>query len=158
MEVFRLFESVSDWSWGQVQTWSPFAQNSIGLQLVRSADSVGANLVEGDGRYTDADSNKFFIIARGSARETRLWIRRASSRGLVSLDEAEAQIRTINHAACLLNRLITAKRKQMGQAGVRELRVAYGGEAKDPLAAPVCCLTAQDDLLSELDLPQTLMP
>ena len=66
--------------------------------------------MEGDGRYGLADSIYFFVIARGSARETRLWIRRARKRNLVG-EEADAMIEKLKSATQLLNRLITYRRK-----------------------------------------------
>jgi four helix bundle protein len=110
LEVFRLYEEVATWSWDQVQRWSPYARKVVGEQLVRAADSVGANLVEGDGRYGVADGLRFFIIARASARETRLWIDRACKRGLVSADEACEQQEKIKMATVMLNNLIAYRR------------------------------------------------
>jgi hypothetical protein len=49
LAVFAWFEEVSDRVWEVVQGWRQLAQDTIGKQLIRSADSVGANLVEGDG-------------------------------------------------------------------------------------------------------------
>lgn len=72
LTVFARFEEVSDRVWEVVQGWRQLAQDTIGKQLIRSADSVGANLVEGDGRYSKADALHFFVIASGSIRETAL--------------------------------------------------------------------------------------
>src|SRR5690242_7751353 len=89
LDVFLLFEQIADWSWEAVQSWKPFPRDTVGKQLVRAADSINANLVEGDGRYGTADAIHFFVIARGSARETRLWVRRAKKRSLVPTGEAD---------------------------------------------------------------------
>ena len=40
------------------------------MQLVRAADSIGANIAEASGRWTDADQRRLLVIARGSAFET----------------------------------------------------------------------------------------
>lgn len=125
LDLFGLFEGVADWCWIQVDSWDRFAKNAVGEQLVTAADSVNANLVEGDGRYSIADSVRFFVIARASARETRLWIRRAAKRNLVALEEAESQIETLIQATKLLNLLINYRRKSK-VAGVRELASHYG--------------------------------
>jgi len=72
MEFFGRYVAVSNWVWSVVGDWSIFARDTVGKQLVRACDSVGANLVEGDGRYSNMDALHFFVIARASAREARL--------------------------------------------------------------------------------------
>ena len=56
----------------------------IGKQLVRAADSVGANIAEGSGRGTFADNKRFVRIGRGSFHETQYWLRRAYKRQLLT--------------------------------------------------------------------------
>lgn len=128
MDVFLIFESVADWCWTACEKWPRLAQDTIGKQLIRAADSVGANLVEGDGRLTDPDAVRFFIIARGSARETRLWIRRAAKRKLVTELQAEQQVQAINQGAKLLNSLISYRRQKVSISQVKEERMAYGSD------------------------------
>jgi four helix bundle protein len=112
MELFRRFVAISDWAWETVQRWSPFARDTLGKQLVRACDSIGANLVEGDGRYRDADALHFLIIARASARETRYWVQRAMIRGLLEHSDGASQLAELISAAQLLNRLITYRRQR----------------------------------------------
>jgi four helix bundle protein len=71
MEVFRRYLEIADWVWNLVGEWPPLALDTVGKQILRAVDSVGANLVEGDGRHSQADALHFFVIARASARETR---------------------------------------------------------------------------------------
>lgn len=123
LEVFRLFEEVSEWIWHQVATWPKLAQDTIGRQFIRSADSINANLVEGDGRFHDRDAIHFFTIARGSAREARLWLKRATKRGLLEPTEAETQLAKLTRATKLLNLLINYRRKKSGL--VREQVTSY---------------------------------
>src|SRR5205085_4133077 len=89
LEVFRRFVEIADWAWRTASRWSPLAVDTVGKQLIRASDRVGATLVEGDGRYSDADAVHFFVMARASARETRYWIRRAITRNLIGDDEGE---------------------------------------------------------------------
>jgi four helix bundle protein len=81
--VFATFDEASDQIWDLVVEWDSFAKWTFGKQLVEAADSVAANLVEGDGRFSDADANRFFITARASARETKHWLKKAVKRGLL---------------------------------------------------------------------------
>ena len=105
--VFARFEEATGRIWDAVQTWRPLAQDTIGKQVIRSADSVGANLVEGDGRYSKADALHFFIIARGSARETCLWVKRAEQRQLLAPQEAAELLRLLADGMRMPNNLIT---------------------------------------------------
>jgi four helix bundle protein len=63
--------------------WGSFDRWTLGVQLQRAADLIGANLAEGFGRETDADRMRFLVIARGSATETEYWLERALARGLL---------------------------------------------------------------------------
>ncbi|MBF9222227.1 four helix bundle protein [Hymenobacter ruricola] len=108
--VFARFEEATGRIWNMVQKWRPLAQDTIGKQVIRSADSVGANLVEGDGRYSKADALHFFIIARGSARETCLWVKRAQKRHLLSEQEANELLQLLADGMRMLNNLITYRR------------------------------------------------
>ncbi|MFP4094144.1 MAG: four helix bundle protein [Cyclobacteriaceae bacterium] len=87
LKVYRLSEQLCDQIWMIVINWDHLAKNTIGSQLVRSADSIGANITEGSGRGSFADNKRFIRIARGSLFETRHWLRRALQRKLLSNDE-----------------------------------------------------------------------
>ncbi len=50
------------------------AFKSIPEQLVRSATSIGANVVEGGSGSSRADFLKFLVIALKSANETKYWL------------------------------------------------------------------------------------
>jgi four helix bundle protein len=51
LRVYRAAERLSDAVWRIVGKWSGLAKDTLGQQLVRAADSIGANIAEGDGRY-----------------------------------------------------------------------------------------------------------
>lgn len=83
LRIVQEAESLSDEVWKSVRGWDWFEKHSIGMQLARSCDSVGANLVEGLGRHHGADALRFCYIARGSLKETTFWLRRARTRRLI---------------------------------------------------------------------------
>jgi len=56
----------------------------VGKQLIRAADSIGANIAEGDGRGTYQENRRSTRIARGSLNETKHWLRRAFKRKFLS--------------------------------------------------------------------------
>lgn len=84
LEVYQLSETLSDKIWKMVVKWNYFAKNTVGTQLVRAADSIGANIAEGTGRGTFKDNKRFVRIARASLYETKFWLKRASKRNLLS--------------------------------------------------------------------------
>ena len=134
-DLFKAFCSVADEIWNITMEWAWFPQSTVGKQLVRAIDSVGANLVEGDGRYTDADTIRFFIIAGGSAREATYWLERARIRGLIELEVCLSLIGRVNAASKALNAMITYRRKHSYSA-VREELAPYGSrdlDAEDPI-------------------------
>ena len=77
-------EELADLVWDAAITWEQFPKNTVGHQLVRAADSVGANIAEGYGRASPVDHQRFIRIARGSLYEVRHFLRRADQRKLLS--------------------------------------------------------------------------
>lgn len=77
---------MADEIWQIVSEWDGLARDTVGKQLVRAVDSVGANIAEGSGRGTYQDNRRLVRIARGSLYEVRHWLRRAYNRGLLSED------------------------------------------------------------------------
>jgi four helix bundle protein len=87
LRVFQMAETLADDIWELVIKWPPFAKDTVGKQLVRAADSVGANIAEGSGRGSKKDFGRFVRIARGSLNETRYWLKRAVKRKLIGEKE-----------------------------------------------------------------------
>jgi four helix bundle protein len=132
LDLFLIYEAVADWVWQTVETWPKHRRDGFGMQLTDAADSVGANLVEGDGRYGTADAIRFFVIARASARETRLWINRGARRGFIESESGAHQVEQITRATKLLNLLINYRRSKL-KTIVKESRAPYrGGKNSDP--------------------------
>lgn len=50
--------------------WDNFNRDTLGKQIVRSADSIGFNISEGYGLYHFKENKNFCYNSRGSARET----------------------------------------------------------------------------------------
>ena len=79
-------------------------------QMVRAADSIGANIAEGAGRGSFQDNRRFVKIARGSLNETRHWLRRAYRRALLS----EAQVKGMKSLVDELGPRLNAYLKSIG--------------------------------------------
>ncbi len=106
MEMLSTFVEIAEAIWNSVQTWDSLSRETVGKQIIRAADSIGANLVEGDGRYSVSDTVHFFVIARASARETCYWINRSETRSLMSADFAIDLVGKLNEATRQLNGVI----------------------------------------------------
>ena len=89
LQVYQLSEKIADNVWNIVVTWSPFARDTVGKQIVRAADSIGANIAEGSGRGSLVDNRRFVRMARGSLYETLHWLRRSYMRKLLSQSEVK---------------------------------------------------------------------
>jgi four helix bundle protein len=94
LQVYRLAEDLADKIWKVVVDWEYFPKSTLGKQLVRAADSIGANIAEGTGRGSYQDNRRFVRTARGSLNETRHWLRRAHNRHLLTGDTT-ARIRPL---------------------------------------------------------------
>ncbi len=87
LQIYQLSEKLSDSVWNIVVAWDSFAKDTVGKQIVRAADSIGANIAEGSGRGSLQDNRRFVRIARGSLYETIHWLRRSYGRSLLSRAE-----------------------------------------------------------------------
>ena len=103
LRVYQLSENLSDEIWKIVLSWDNFARDTIGKQLARSADSIGANIAEGEGRGSFQDNRRFVKIARGSLQETQHWLRRAFKRHLLTKEQTERLSPLLEKLAPTLN-------------------------------------------------------
>jgi four helix bundle protein len=103
LRVYQLSEKLSDQLWEVVLGWNNFARDTVGKQLVRAADSVGANIAEGTGRGRFLDNRRFVRIARGSLNETQYWLRRAYKRILLTKRQTDQLKPLIDELAPTLN-------------------------------------------------------
>jgi len=103
LKVYQLAEKLADQTWSIVLGWDNFARDTVGKQLVRAADSIGANIAEGTGRGTFVDNRRFVRISRGSLNETQHWLRRAYKRRLLSDKQIKGIKPVIDELAPRLN-------------------------------------------------------
>lgn len=103
LRVYQLAELLADEVWNIVRTWDSVARDTVGKQLVRAADSIGANIAEGAGRGTFQDNRRFVRVARGSLYETRHWLRRAFNRNLLTGEQIEKTKPLVDSLAPMLN-------------------------------------------------------
>jgi four helix bundle protein len=84
--IYQLSEISADEIWNILCSWEHFARDTVGKQIVRSADSIGANIAEGFGRFYKENKN-FCYFSQGSIIETKGWLKRSVNRSLISNEQ-----------------------------------------------------------------------
>jgi four helix bundle protein len=102
LRVYRLAVDLADETYESVVRWPATPKRAFGFQLIRSADSIAANIAEATGRWQVADRRRLLVIARGSLHETEHWMNRAEKRGRLPHGSPER----LEEIARLLNGLI----------------------------------------------------
>jgi len=106
LDVYRQAEKLADEIWTVVISWDHFSKLTVGGQITRAADSIGANIAEGTGRGSFQDNRRFVRTARGSLNETRHWLRRAHRRDLLTTEMVKRIKPIIDELAQRLNAYI----------------------------------------------------
>lgn len=112
LEIYRIATALSDEIWNLCLKWNWFERKTISTQLVKAADSNGANIAEGYGRYHYKENIQFCYFARGSLYETQHWIRRAFKRNIITSEQELNLNKIINTLAPKLNAYINAIKKE----------------------------------------------
>lgn len=126
LRMLKDAETVADGIWIEVGGWNSFVRNTVGEQLVRAADSIGANIAEGYGRYHYGEKLRFLYYARGSLYETKYWLNRCLKRDLMAIDTTQAYIEQLNGLARQINAFVTSLKSQKNISGqIRETELLY---------------------------------
>ena len=115
LQIYKLSEKLSDQLWKIVIRWDALARDTVGKQLVRAVDSIGANIAEGSGRGTDPELRRFLRMARGSLYETQHWLRRAYRRRLLNEKEVNDLLPLVKELTPKLNAYL----RSIGTLGTR---------------------------------------
>jgi len=115
LTVYQVAEQLCDAVWDIVREWPVLARDTVGKQLVRSADSIGANIAEGTGRGSYLDNKRFIKIARGSFYETKHWLRRAFKRKLLTSGQTESLRPLVERLGPLINGYLRSIGKKASQ-------------------------------------------
>jgi four helix bundle protein len=117
LRIYLLAEEIADLVWAAASKWNRLAQDTIGKQMINSADSIGANIAEGTGRGSYADNRRFARIARGSLFELKHWLRRAYKRELLTDAEVASFQRLIKELTPKLSAYINSIGKNKKLSG-----------------------------------------
>lgn len=77
LKIYQLGMQIGNKTHDLILKWDSFNKYTIGSQLMRSSDSIAANISEGYGRFHYKEQRQFNYIARGSLYETKTWLNKA---------------------------------------------------------------------------------
>jgi four helix bundle protein len=113
LQVYQLSEKLADSVWRIVIGWDSFAKDTVGKQIVRAADSIGANISEGSGRGSLQGNRRFVRMARASLYETIHWLRRSYLRKLLTQAEVKKLRILVEELAPKLNAFLRSVDKRV---------------------------------------------
>lgn len=113
LEIYQMSRQISKESWEIYKTMDWQTKKIIGDQFITAADSMGANIAEGFGRYHYLDKNKFNYNARGSLMESIHWVEVLAERGIITRESSSSLIIKLQGLNVKLNNYIATTRKQV---------------------------------------------
>ena len=120
LDVYRLSLFVAEIGWEDVVLLN---KNNLTRdaadQIIRSLNSISANIAEGYSRSTGKDRARYFEYSLGEAREAR--DRYFKTRRVLKQDVVLHRIRILTQIVKILNTFIPTQRKQ----GIREEKALY---------------------------------
>jgi len=128
LRVLREAEMLADLIWREVNTWNEFARDTVGKQIARAADSIGANIAEAYGRFHFGEKINLLYYARGSLFETKYWLNRCKTRTLISNDNANDWTTRLTEIARQINAFVASlktQRREKSEKSLRESNAAY---------------------------------
>jgi len=106
ISAYKKAFNLSNYAWDIIITWEHFMKNTVGGQFVRALDSISANIAEGFGRFTKKDKVNFYHISFGSIKESCDWNEKAYKRNLLTKDQHDQILCTLNELPKEIHELI----------------------------------------------------
>ncbi len=157
LRVLQAAEEVADELWKLVVKWDQFQRDTVGKQMVRAVDSVGANIAEAFGRFHYGEKLQFLYYARGSLYETKYWLNRGRSRNLFTEEVANEIAQKLSKIAHQLNTFVKTTKKQRNappKNSLRESIATYSVNLKDEFDNNLELFTKEEiDSLANLNSP-----
>ena len=134
LRVLQAAEAVADGIWRQVVRWDAFARETVGKQIARAGNSIGANIAEAYGRFHYGEKLQFLYYARGSLFEAKYWLNRAQARALLSTELAADYAAQLTDLARQLNSFAAELKAQRrgGESPGKTVRESAAEYAIDP--------------------------
>jgi len=108
LRVYNLSMELGEIIYQTVEKWSYFDKDTLGKQIVRSADSVAANISEGYGRYFYKETIKFAYYSRGSLFETKTHAQKAFNRNMMNESDHTKVVDMVEQIGKMLNSYINS--------------------------------------------------
>ncbi len=128
LTVLRIAEEIADSIWGQVIQWDEFTRDTVGKQIARAADSIGANIAEAFGRFHFGQKIEFLYYSRGSLFETKYWLNRATQRNLFPPSAVQELNSQLTDLARQLNAYVKNLKVQQVSTSKPKMAREEGGE------------------------------
>src|SRR3989344_9427352 len=97
---------LSNYVWEIISSWKFFEKETVGIQFVRSIDSISANIAEGFGRFNKKDKIKFYYYSLGSVKECLDWNEKARVRKITSRYQYEKIFKELEELPREIHQLI----------------------------------------------------
>jgi four helix bundle protein len=120
LEIYQLALEIGEYVWAIVMKWEYFPKKTVGAQFVEAADSISANIAEGNGRYFFKDRKQFCYYSRGSLLETKNWAIKSKNRELISNEEYDALIDKLSTLHHKLNIYIKKLKDQLQSPSITQ--------------------------------------
>lgn len=142
LRVLKSAAEIADSVWKILVLWDKFAKDVVGKQISRSADSIGANIAESFGRFNFGEKLQFLYYSRGSIFETKYWLNRTQTRGLMKPDEVQNYVDKLTELARKLNTFASGLKSVRAEhkskpSGVREDQAGYLSIGLEELPTPL---------------------
>ena len=62
LDVYNLSMEIGEKIWEMIILWDYFAKDTVGNQLMKSADSMASNISEGYGRFSFKENKQFCYL------------------------------------------------------------------------------------------------
>ena len=108
LEVYQIALKISDLAWDIYVDLPKEFKYATNQQFLEAADSIGANISEGYGRYHYKDSKNFYYYARGSLYETSYWTGRLHKRCMLIGDNHNKMVKLLETEKIKLNNFINS--------------------------------------------------
>ena len=108
LKTLKHAEKIADTIWEIASKWSDFGRDTLGKQITRATDSIGANIAESFGRFNYGEKIQFLYYARGSLFESKYWLNRAYARRLISMSDYETLTIKLTETAKSINRHVNS--------------------------------------------------
>ncbi len=129
LQVYQL--SLKFIAWSSALPPKLKTSSALGKQFDRARASVPLNIAEGNGKFTSADSCRFFDIARGSALECAACLDVALTMGDIAETECAAGKELLRQIVSMLVGLIRSNSPDRLHESPPEYRVAGGSKEQE---------------------------